>query len=58
MKDKDLKQIRQKLGFNTKEMSEILGTPYRTYQDWELGNGRIPGICEVAIECLLTCKKA
>ena len=58
MKDKDLKKRRQKVGFNTKEMSEILGTPYRTYQDWELGNRRIPGICEVAIECLLTCKKA
>ncbi len=58
MEGKDLKKIREKLGFSIKEMSELLDTPYRTYQDWELGNRRIPGICQVAIECLLTCKKA
>ena len=54
----ELKNIRKSLGFSIKEMSEILETPYRTYQDWELGNRRIPGICEVALYCLLRSKKA
>ncbi len=58
MKAKELKKIRKNLGFSIKEMSQLLDTPYRTYQDWELGNRRIPGICQVALECLLTCKKA
>jgi len=58
MKPEELKKIRENLGFSIKEMSRILDTPYRTYQDWELGNRRIPGICEVAVRCLLTCKKA
>ncbi len=58
MKPKELKKAREKLGLSIKEMSELLETPYRTYQDWELGNRRIPGICEVAISCLLRCKSA
>ncbi len=58
MEGKDLRKIRGKLGLSIKEMSELLDTPYRTYQDWELGNRRIPGICQVAIRCLMTCKKA
>ncbi len=58
MKAAELKKIRKKLGFSIKEMSQILETPYRTYQDWELGNRRIPGICEVAVYCLLSSKKA
>ncbi len=58
MTPKELKKIRENLGLSIREMSELLDTPYRTYQDWELGNRRIPGICQVAIYCLLTCKKA
>ena len=54
----ELKQIRKSLGFSIKEMSEVLETPYRTYQDWELGNRRIPGVCEVAVSCLLRSKRA
>jgi len=58
MTPEELKKIRERLGLSIRQMSEILDTPYRTYQDWELGNRRIPGICEVAIRCLLTSKKA
>ena len=58
MTSKELKKIRKNLGLSIKEMSELLDTPYRTYQDWELGNRRIPGICQVALYCLLTSKKA
>ena len=53
-----LKKIRESLGLTQREMSSLLDTPFRTYQDWELGNRRIPGICEVAIDCLLRCKNA
>ncbi len=58
MTPEELKKIRERLGLSIRQMSEILDTPYRTYQDWELGNRRIPGICEVAIMCLITSKKA
>ena len=58
MDPKRLKKIREGLGLTQREMSSLLDTPFRTYQDWELGNRRIPGICEVAIDCLLRCKSA
>ena len=58
MDPKRLKKIREDLGLTQREMSSLLDTPFRTYQDWELGNRRIPGICEVAIDCLLRCKSA
>ncbi len=58
MDAKRLKKIREDLGLTQREMSSLLDTPFRTYQDWELGNRRIPGICEVAIDCLLRCKSA
>jgi len=44
-----LKQARLQLGLNIKQMAAALGTPYRTYQNWELGERRIPGIVAVAI---------
>jgi amphi-Trp domain-containing protein len=56
MTPEELKNARVSLGLNMKEMSQLLATPYRTYQDWELGNRRIPGICEVAVFCLLRCR--
>jgi DNA-binding transcriptional regulator YiaG len=47
-----LKTARRKLGMNMAEMATTLRTPYRTYQDWERGDRRIPGICQVAVELL------
>ncbi len=55
MTPKELRKARKRFGLNMKEMSRLLDTPYRTYQDWELGNRRIPGICGVAVSCLLHC---
>lgn len=49
----ELKQARLALGFNLKQMAESLNTPYRTYQDWEGGRRRIPGIVEVAVSSLI-----
>ncbi len=54
----ELRKSRLKLGLSIKEMSELLSTPYRTYQDWEHGNRRIPGICGEAVLCFLRCKGA
>ena len=44
---------RKKLGMNRAEMAKRLLTPYRTYVNWERGERRVPGICEVAVELLL-----
>lgn len=37
-----LKSIRAKTGMNRREFSEYFGIPYRTMQDWELGNRKMP----------------
>jgi DNA-binding transcriptional regulator YiaG len=53
MTQQELKEAREKLGRNQAEMAAELGTPYRTYQDWERGKARIPGTCAVAMRLLL-----
>ncbi len=49
----ELKAERTTLGLNQAEMAKSLRTPYRTYQDWESGARRIPGVVAVACELLL-----
>ena len=49
----NLETARLALGMNKAEMASRLRTPYRTYQDWEAGRRRIPGICQIAVELLL-----
>lgn len=34
--------LRESTGMNKKQFSEYFGIPYRTFQDWELGNRRVP----------------
>jgi len=41
MKDK-LVALRKETGLNRKEFAEYFGIPYRTIQDWELGNRQMP----------------
>ena len=41
MKDK-LISLRKKTGMNRREFAEYFGIPYRTMQDWELGNRQMP----------------
>ena len=41
MKDK-LISLREETGMNRKEFAEYFGIPYRTMQDWELGNRKMP----------------
>ena len=38
----ELKKLRENTGMNRREFAEYFGIPYRTVQDWELGNRKIP----------------
>lgn len=38
----DLKQLRLSTGMNRREFAEYFEIPYRTLQDWELGNREMP----------------
>ena len=52
MTPNELKRIRKDLGLTQKKMAEFIETPYRTYQDWELGTNKIPGVVAIALKCL------
>ena len=39
---KKLLELREKTGMSRKEFCEYFEIPYRTMQDWELGNRKIP----------------
>ena len=41
----ELIRLRESTGMNKKQFSVYFGIPYRTFQDWELGNRRVPEIC-------------
>lgn len=38
----ELIELRKSTGMNKRQFSEYFGIPYRTFQDWELGNRRVP----------------
>lgn len=48
-----LKAAREKMGRNRAELAAELGTPYRTYQDWEAGRRGIPLLAAVAVGLML-----
>jgi DNA-binding transcriptional regulator YiaG len=52
MNSAELIAVRRTLGLNKTQMAATLRTPYRTYQEWENGGRRIPGIAQVAMELL------
>lgn len=52
MTKEELEEARLKLGFTKKELAEALNTPYSTIMEWRSGRRNMPGIVEVAIECL------
>ncbi|MBR2408831.1 MAG: transcriptional regulator [Lachnospiraceae bacterium] len=35
-------ELRKSTGMNRREFTEYFGIPYRTLQDWELGNRQMP----------------
>lgn len=41
-KREELNQLRKSTGMNRREFAEYFGIPYRTMQDWELGNREMP----------------
>lgn len=41
LKDRLIK-MRRETGLSRKEFAEYFGIPYRTMQDWELGNRQMP----------------
>ena len=38
----ELIRLRESTGKKKKQFSVYFGIPYRTFQDWELGNRRVP----------------
>lgn len=40
--DEELLELRKSTGMNRREFAEYFEIPYRTVQDWELGNRRMP----------------
>ncbi len=48
-----LKTIRKTVRLSQVELAEMLQTSVRTYQDWEGGRGRIPGIMAVTLGLLM-----
>ena len=38
----ELITLRKSTGMNKRKFSEYFGIPYRTFQDWELGNRKMP----------------
>lgn len=38
----ELIALRKSTGMNRREFTEYFGIPYRTMQDWELGNRQMP----------------
>ena len=37
-----LNELKERMGMNWKEFAEYFGIPYRTVQDWHLGNRTMP----------------
>ena len=35
-------KLRQDMGMNRRKFADYFGIPYRTVQDWELGNRQMP----------------
>jgi DNA-binding transcriptional regulator YiaG len=38
----EIKELREKYGLSRKQFCEYFEIPYRTVQDWELGNRKCP----------------
>ena len=42
----ELRETRKAAGLSMKQAAEYSNTPYRTWQDWENGKRRVPGIAD------------
>ena len=50
MTSQELREVRLKMDLTISQMAEALQTPRGTYQKWERGERRVPGIVEVALK--------
>lgn len=50
MTGEELREARQAAGLTMKQAAELSCTPYRTWQDWETGKRRVPGIAGAWLE--------
>lgn len=53
MTNLQLARMRRRLGLTKSEMAEMLKVDPATITRWEAGTVTIPGICVLAIECVL-----
>lgn len=52
-----LLDLRKQSGMNRREFAEYFGIPYRTVQDWELGNRKMPDYLLILMEYKLRGEK-
>jgi len=52
-KSTEIKNIREKMNLSGKDMAIKLDTSKRTYENWELGRTKVPGVALVACKLLL-----
>lgn len=45
-----LREARKAAGLSMKQAADLSKTPYRTWQDWEGGKRRVPGIVSAWLE--------
>jgi DNA-binding transcriptional regulator YiaG len=50
MTAEQLREARKAAGLSMKQAAEMAKTPYRTWQDWEGGKRRVPGIAFAWLE--------
>lgn len=48
----ELREARKAAGLSMKQAAELSGTPYRTWQDWEGGKRRVPGLAMAWLNAL------
>lgn len=56
MTAKELREARKVTGLSMKRAAEKAKTPYRTWQDWEGGKRRVPGIAFAWLELYMEAK--
>lgn len=52
----ELRKARAKMGVTQARMAELLNTPRRTYERWELDGSTIPGAVDIALDHVMNCK--
>jgi DNA-binding transcriptional regulator YiaG len=55
--DADIKTLREKYNLSRKEFTDFFNIPYRTVQDWELGNRKCPDYLYALMEYKLEKEK-